>query len=87
MEVSYRQAKRIWRRYQKKDDVGLIHKSRGKPSTRAIDEKTKKVILKLYQEKYNGFGATFAVEKLTELPTTLPPLHPHTVSFNIIIIL
>ena len=66
MEISYRQAKRIWRRYQKEDDVGLIHKSRGKPSTRAIDDKTKKVILKLYQEKYNGFGATFAVEKLTE---------------------
>lgn len=66
MEVSYRQAKRIWCRYRKENDAGLVHKSRGKPSKNAIDEKTKKIILNLYQEKYNGFGATFAVEKLEE---------------------
>ena len=43
MEVSYRQAKRIWCCYRKKNDAGMIHKSRSKPSTRAIDEKTKKL--------------------------------------------
>jgi len=66
MVVSYRQAKRIWKRYQKEDDIGLVHKSRGKPSARSFDQKTKKIILQLYQEKYNDFGATFAVEKLAE---------------------
>ena len=66
MEVSYRQAKRIWYRYHKENDAGLIHKSRGKPSTRAFDKNVKKIILRLYQEKYNDFGATFAAEKLAE---------------------
>ena len=66
MQVSYRQAKSIWQRYRLEDDIGLIHRSRGKPSTRAINDEIKKIILKLYQEKYNGFGATFAVEKLAE---------------------
>ena len=66
MGVSYRQAKRIWYRYHKENDAGLIHKSRGKPSTRAFDQNVKKIILKLYQEKYNDFGATFAAEKLAE---------------------
>lgn len=66
MRVSYRQAKRIWYRYHKENDAGLIHKSRGKPSIRAFDQNVKKTILKLYQEKYNDFGATFAAEKLAE---------------------
>ena len=66
MVVSYRQAKRIWRRYKEEDDIGLVHKNRGKPSARSFDQKNKKIILQLYQEKYNDFGATFAVEKLAE---------------------
>jgi len=63
MLVSYRQAKRIWSRYNKNNDIGLVHKSRGRSSTRALDAGFKKTVLELYQEKYNGFGATFAVEK------------------------
>ena len=66
MLVSYRQAKRIWSRYNKNNDIGLVHKSRGRSSTRALDAGFKKTVLELYQEKYNGFGATFAVEKLAE---------------------
>jgi hypothetical protein len=66
MLVSYRQAKRIWSRYHKDNDIGLIHKRRGQPSARALDAGFKKTVLELYQEKYNGFGATFAVEKLAE---------------------
>ena len=34
MGVSYRQAKRIWRRFQKVGDSGLVHHSRGKPGPR-----------------------------------------------------
>jgi transposase len=66
MGVSYRQGKRIWRRYQKEGDVGLLHRSRGKKSKRAINPKIKKSVLKIYQEKYDGFGPTLAAEKLEE---------------------
>ena len=64
--TSYRQAKRIWRRYKLEGDPGLIHKARGNSSKRAFNRDIKTAVLKLYQEKYNGFGATFAVEKLAE---------------------
>lgn len=66
MRVGYRQAKRIWLRYKEYDDDGLVHRSRGKASTRAFDTKVKEAILTLYKEKYIGFGATFAAEKLAE---------------------
>ena len=29
--LSYRQAKRVWRRYQDQGDAGLVHRLRGKP--------------------------------------------------------
>ncbi len=66
MATSYRQAKRIWRRYKLEGDAGLIHKARGNSSKRAFNREIKIAVLKLYQEKYNGFGATFTVEKLAE---------------------
>ena len=34
MGVSYRQSKRIWRRYQDEGDAGLMHRLRGQPSAR-----------------------------------------------------
>lgn len=34
MGVSYRQSKRIWRRYQDEGDAGLMHRLCGKPSAR-----------------------------------------------------
>ena len=66
MATSYRQAKRIWRLYKLEGDAGLIHKARGNSSKQAFNREIKTAALKLYQEKYNGFGATFTVEKLAE---------------------
>src|ERR1035441_5770395 len=34
MRVSYRQSKRIWKRYQADGDAGLVHRLRGQPSAR-----------------------------------------------------
>jgi len=62
--LSYRHARRIYRRYREQGDKGLIHKSRGKPSHRRIEEKTKDTILKLYRKKYWDFGPTLACEHL-----------------------
>lgn len=66
MKASYRQAKRIWSRYKKYGDEGLVHRNRGKRSGRAFAQKVKKKVLNLYGKKYDGFGPTFAAEKLAE---------------------
>jgi len=66
MEVSYRQAKRLKKRYFEKGDQGLVHRSRGKGSGRSYNQKIKEKIIKLYREKYLTYGPTFAAEKLEE---------------------
>lgn len=66
LEVSYRQIKRINKRYRQYGDSGLIHKSRGVIPARAIAKVYKDKILDLYREKYIGFGPTLAAEKLFE---------------------
>jgi transposase len=69
MEVSYRQAKRLYRRYRIAGGTGLKHGSAGRPSNRAIDPKRRARVLALVREKYSGgiderFGPTLAAEHL-----------------------
>jgi transposase len=64
--VSYRQSKRIKARYEGEGARGLVHRSRGRESNRKIDAQIKDAILKRYEERYLGFGPTFAMEKLEE---------------------
>jgi transposase len=64
MGVSYRQAMRIKNRYQRHGAAGLVHRSRGQESNRKADPSIKEAILKRYKERYEGFGPTFAMEKL-----------------------
>lgn len=64
LELSYRQVKRLWKRYQCEEDKGLIHRSRGKAPQNAYPDAFKKSIMELYSKKYLGFGPTFAAEKL-----------------------
>ncbi|NQT03505.1 MAG: ISNCY family transposase [Planctomycetes bacterium] len=62
--ISYRHTKRIYKRYREQGDKGLIHKNRGRPSNRRIEEKTRKEVLTLYRQKYWDFGPTLACEHL-----------------------
>lgn len=62
LEISYRQAKRIYRRYKENGDAGLIHKRRGQTSNRIHPHK--EAIITRYMEKYEGFGPTLAAEYL-----------------------
>ena len=62
--VSYRQARRIYRRYREEGDVGIVHRSRGGNSMRAYPDEFKAAVLTRYQLKYHGFGPTLAAEKL-----------------------
>src|SRR5256884_5405973 len=65
MRVSYRQAKRLWKRYREAGAAGLKHRSAGRSSNRAHDAKFRKKALRLAREKYRGavrerFGPTLA---------------------------
>ena len=69
MHVSYRQAKRLWKRYREEGGAGLKHRNAGRPSNHAHDEKHRRKVLRLVREKYGGsvgerFGPTLAAEHL-----------------------
>lgn len=64
LKLSIRQLKRIVKRYNERGDVGLIHLSRGRVSNRKIDLEKRNKILSVYRERLEGFGPTFACEKL-----------------------
>jgi hypothetical protein len=62
--LSYRQAKRVWRRYRLDGDRGLVHGLRGQPGQRAKPAMLKARILARYEERYPDFGPTLAAEYL-----------------------
>ena len=63
--VTYRQGKRIWRRYQDEGDAGLVHRLRGKPSARRKPSPLREQVLALCDEpRYEGFGPTLMAEQL-----------------------
>lgn len=69
MGLSYRQAKRLWSRYQAQGAAGLVHGSAGKVSNRAKPDKMRKKVIGLIRKKYSGevgerFGPTLAAEHL-----------------------
>jgi len=64
MRLSYRQAKRIGRRYREEGDSGLVHKGRGRRSNRALSDGDRKRVLGLYAKTYPGFGPLLASEHL-----------------------
>jgi hypothetical protein len=66
MAVCYRQAKRIWQRFRKRGEAGLVHRSRGRPGPRRKAAKLRGQVLARYQERYPDFGPTLAAEKLQQ---------------------
>ena len=64
MGVSYRQAKRIWRRYRQEGDAGLVHRGRGRGSNRTRPAGERKRAVALYGKRYAGFGPLLASEHL-----------------------
>ncbi|MDP2910790.1 MAG: ISNCY family transposase [Candidatus Omnitrophota bacterium] len=65
--ICLRQAQRIVKAVKVEGDKGVIHKSRGQLSNRALPNKIKDKALKLYKEKYHDFGPTLGSEKLFEI--------------------
>src|SRR3989442_766514 len=69
LRVSYRQAKRLWRRYGEEGAAGLKHRSAGRRSNRGYAERFRQKVLGRVREKYGGpvgerFGPTLAAEHL-----------------------
>jgi helix-turn-helix protein len=69
--VSYRQGKRLWKRYQAEGAAGLVHGNVGRASNRAKPKSLRRRVLGLMRKKYGGepgqrFGPTLAAEHLTE---------------------
>jgi transposase len=64
--LSYRQIKRVWRRYQDQGDAGLVHRLRGRPSPRRIAPDRRAKILARLAARYPDFGPTLAAEYLAQ---------------------
>jgi len=66
LQISTRQIKRKLSKYKKHGAQSLVHGNRGKPSKRRIDPIKVNEILNIMKTRYEGFGPTFAAEKLGE---------------------
>lgn len=66
MSVSYRQAKRLWRRFGKKGDGGVVHGLRGRASNYGGREADRERAVALVQQHYADFGPTLAAEQLAK---------------------
>jgi transposase len=69
LSLSYRQVKRVYRRYRVEGAKGLKHRSAGRRSNRATTTDVREQALALIREKYGGlvderFGPTLAAEHL-----------------------
>lgn len=64
--LSFRQVNRIVRRVEEEGERGVIHRLRGRESNRKIPEGIREKALKLYGDRYAGFGPLLASEKLSE---------------------
>ena len=67
LSMSTRQIRRIVERIRDEGEEGVIHKLRGAESNRKTADKVKDKIIRLYRNKYEGFGPTLAAEKLHDL--------------------
>src|SRR5688572_3104890 len=69
MAVSYRQAKRLWRRFERGGAVALRHGHAGRRSNRGRSARLRQRVLALIRDKYSGdratrFGPTLVAEHL-----------------------
>src|SRR5258708_6462293 len=81
LQLSYRQVKRLWRRYRQEGAGSMQHGSAGRPSHHAKPAAFREQVLRLIRGKYSGgveerFGPTLASEHLAEEDGL--PIHAET---------
>jgi transposase len=65
MGLGYRQAKRVWRRYQDQGDAGLVHRLRGQAGLRSKPAAVRaQVLARCAEVRYADFGPTLLAEEL-----------------------
>ena len=65
MGLGYRQAKRVWRRYQDEGEAGLVHRLRGQPGGRRKPATLRaQVLARCGEERYADFGPPLLAEEL-----------------------
>ncbi|HPY31600.1 MAG TPA: helix-turn-helix domain-containing protein, partial [Verrucomicrobiota bacterium] len=64
--LSYRQTKRVWRRYRTAGDAGLVHRLRGRPGPRRQAPELRAQVLARVAARYPDFGPTLAAEYLAQ---------------------
>jgi hypothetical protein len=69
--LSERQARRIWKGYQERGDAGLVHGLRGRPGNAAQADLRARVLAR-YRERYAGWNAAHAAEKLATEDLAVP---------------
>lgn len=62
--LSLRQMHRLMVRYRSEGDGGLVHRSRGRASSRRVDSADRERALDLYRGTYRSWGPTHVAEKL-----------------------
>ena len=65
--IGVRQFKRLVRAWKQEGDAGLVSRQRGRASNRRLSAGRRAEIAALLKDKYTGFGATLASEKLLDL--------------------
>ena len=64
--ISYRQVRRVNRRFREKGVEGLAHKGRGRPAANAIDAEIRSRVVELHEREYWDFNDTHFNEMLEE---------------------
>src|SRR5262245_22475064 len=66
LRLTPRQVRRLVRRLHEHGDQGILHRLRGRSSNRCLPAELRQQVLAEYRQSYQGFGPTFACEKLAE---------------------
>ena len=66
LDLSYRQMKRVWRRYREGGAKGLQHRNCGRESNRGYGKELRERVEKRCAARYADFGPTLAAEHLAE---------------------
>lgn len=67
MGLGYRQAKRVWRRYQEEGDAGVVHRLRGRAGLRRKPAAVRAQVLARHADaRYADFGPTLLAEELAK---------------------
>ena len=67
LRFSVRWVRKKFKRFIEFGAPGLVHQRRNQPSSKAWDRGQRSFVMKLFDGQFNGFGPTFAAEKLEEL--------------------